>query len=113
MTETFRRGRRRPRGSTASPGSACTTACGKRRSSTAAGLAVRERILGPDHPDVANGLLVPAGVVERERLDDPEVEALTRRAADICEAVIRRPGAPPRFFAPGVPESPARTGSGN
>lgn len=56
-------------------------------------LAVRERVLGPDHPSVANSLIVLAGVVGWKRFDGPEVEALTRRAADIYEGVVERLGA--------------------
>ena len=53
-------------------------------------LAVREQLLGPDHPDVANSLIVLAGVIGRAPSDGPEVEALSQRAADIYEAIVRR-----------------------
>lgn len=51
-------------------------------------LAVRERALGPDHHDVANSLIVLAGVIGWNESDHPEVESLNRRAADIYERAV-------------------------
>jgi hypothetical protein len=53
-------------------------------------LAARERAFGPDHWEVANSLIVLAGVIGRGDSALPEVEALTRRAAGIYESLVRR-----------------------
>src|SRR5262245_22513815 len=52
-------------------------------------LAVRERVLGPDHPEVANTLVLLAGVDE-DGWDGPEAEALWQRAAGIYERCYQK-----------------------
>jgi tetratricopeptide (TPR) repeat protein len=52
-------------------------------------LAVRERVLGPDHPEVANTLIVLAGADE-DKWDSPETLALYQRAAGIYEQCYQK-----------------------